>query len=132
MWTTNYYFKRPNYCKPNYGYSKPNAQTTKTISPKMNVQETEAAYTVHLAVPGFTKEHIEIKVDQNKLIVKSTKPETKNEHLVYREFSTDTFEKRILLPKDADVQKISAGFEQGILSITIQKIAQEIKNINIQ
>lgn len=90
----------------------------------VNVKDTEAAYIIDVAAPGFKKEDISIKVENNLLTVKAeqkTEAETKEEKFTRKEFNFSSFNRSFTLPKTVDADKIAATYENGILSVTLPK-----------
>ena len=56
------------------------------------------------------------------------KEERKHEHFLRREFSYEQFHQEFALPENADIEKISAHMEHGVLNILIPKLTpQEVK-----
>lgn len=92
--------------------------------PKVNIKEDKDGYQLELAAPGLAKEDFKIKLDQDVLTVYSDKKEevTKDTKAYRRlEFSYQAFEKRFTLPEDADNEKITANYVNGVLSVQIPK-----------
>jgi HSP20 family protein len=74
--------------------------------------KTDTGYTLELMVPGFTKEELQINInDDNELVVEG---ETNDLHSkkIYRSFS-----QRWPLPKNADTDSVIARLENGVLTI---------------
>jgi len=76
--------------------------------------KTDDGWLLEIAVPGFTKEDLKIKMIKGELSVISTKEDN---------LWLGSFEKLFTLPIDADTKKIKAKVENGVLSITL--IARE-------
>ena len=93
------------------------------IFPKTNVIENDTDYILQLAVPGMNKDHFNISVEKNVMTLSAGIEENSNEEVNYlrREFDYSTFNKNFTLPEDVDTEKISANYENGILSITMGK-----------
>lgn len=90
----------------------------------VNVKDTEAAYIIDVAAPGFKKEDISIKVENNLLTVKAeqkTEAEVKEDKFTRKEFNFSSFNRSFTLPKTVDADKIAATYESGILSVTLPK-----------
>ena len=112
-------------------------------APAINVMENEKEYEIELAAPGLTKEDFQVHVDEdNNLVInmekKAENPEKKH-HGKYlrREFSYEKFQQMLLLPEDAEADKIEAKVEHGVLNVTIPKKTKEeiqkaVKQIAIQ
>mgnify|MGYP006165535359 CR=1 FL=1 len=90
----------------------------------VNVKDTEAAYIIDVAAPGFNKEEISIKVENNLLTIKAeqkNETETKEEKYTRKEFNFSSFNRSFTLPKTVEADKIGAAYENGILSVTLPK-----------
>ncbi|NLI36195.1 MAG: Hsp20/alpha crystallin family protein [Bacteroidales bacterium] len=105
-----------------------------STAPAINVFETENSYEVELAAPGLTKEDFKVNVDSDDNLVISIEKKTDNSEkdkkgrYLRREFSYQQFEQCMVLPDDADKEKISAKVENGVLKIDMPKITEaEIK-----
>ena len=106
----------------------PRANST---APAVNVKETDKEYTMELAAPGIKKEYCRVGInDEGYLTVaienkQEHKHEDKNHHYLRREFSYSNYEQNYTLPDDVEKDNISAKVEDGILTITMPKTAQE-------
>ncbi|WP_341226398.1 Hsp20/alpha crystallin family protein [uncultured Arcticibacterium sp.] len=98
-----------------------NENRLKQSTPSANVLESDEAFKLELAVPGFKKEDFKINVDGKNLKISTVKKEESKENYVRREFSFSSFERFFYLPKSVDVDKIEASYEDGILSLTLPK-----------
>ncbi len=90
----------------------------------VNVKDTEAAYIIDVAAPGFNKEEISIKVENNLLTIKAeqkSEEEVKEQKFTRKEFNFTSFNRSFTLPKTVDADKIGAAYQNGILSITLPK-----------
>jgi HSP20 family protein len=110
-------------------FNKPNCG----LVPAANVVENENAYEIEFAVPGMGKEDFKINVENNVLTVSSEK-ETKNEvqekNFTRKEFAYGSFSRSFTLPKTVDVDKISAGYENGILKVALPKKEEAKTQLN--
>ena len=106
---------------------------TNATAPAINVKETEHDYTVELAAPGMKKDDFNINIDADgnlhiKMEKKSEKKEEeKKEHYLRREFSYTKFEQTLLLPDDVDKEKIAANVSDGVLTIDLPKVEQNVQ-----
>ena len=97
-------------------------------APAINVKETEKEYTVEVAAPGMKKEDFNINLDDDgNLVIKmekkdEKKDENKKEHYLRREFAYSKFEQTLLLPDEVDKEKIGAGVNDGVLTVSLPKI----------
>ena len=103
-----------------------------TATPAINVIETDGEYDMEMAVPGLTKEDLNVQVDENCLNIsmeKKTETEHKNEKKNYlrREFSTQQFFRSFELPENVEKEKITAKVENGVLKIALPKTKNAFK-----
>jgi HSP20 family protein len=86
-------------------------------------------------VPGYTEKDIEVKVEDNVLIL-SGKIERENDKtlkLLHMERNNkSSFYRSFVLPKNTNAEKIQAEFKSGVLKITIPKETKETKFIKIK
>ncbi len=97
--------------------------------PLVNVSETDESFILEVAAPGLKKEDIDLKIEDEALIISSKKEETK-ENYTRREFNFNNFERRFQLNETIDAENIKANFEDGILNIVLPKIVEETKDTN--
>ena len=100
--------------------------------PRTNVRHNDTAYFVEMAVPGMSRNDLNITLnDEGNLVVKmqhqQKSEEQKKEQGRYlrREFSEVNFEQTYVLPDDVEKQGITAAMADGILTITLPKIKEE-------
>lgn len=92
--------------------------------PAVNISETDKAYTIEMAAPGFKKEDLKVKVENNTLTVSAeTRSETNEEKKDYtrREFFSNSFTRSFRLQENVKDTDISAKYENGILCLTLPK-----------
>jgi HSP20 family protein len=94
--------------------------------PSTDVIETDEAIIVTMEVPGVNKGDIDIEILGDQLSV-SAKREVEHEHkdeAVYKcELDYDVFKRSIRLPADIKSEKTKATLCNGILKITLPKVA---------
>lgn len=105
---------------------------TNATAPAINVIENEKEYKVEVAAPGMTKDDFKIQLsDNNELVIsmekKNETKEGEEKKYLRREFSYSKFEQALVLPDDVDVSKIGANVQDGVLNITLPKLAPEDK-----
>ncbi|MAZ55721.1 MAG: hypothetical protein CMP54_01805 [Flavobacteriales bacterium] len=86
-------------------------------------------YYIELALPGLDKKDININIVENYLCLSHESKEKENSSLWVKSFN-----KRIKLPSNINLENISAQLKNGILSIIIERIKKEstIKKITIK
>ncbi|MCH8534097.1 MAG: Hsp20/alpha crystallin family protein [Flavobacteriaceae bacterium] len=97
--------------------------------PATNILESEKAYTLNLVAPGFEKSDFKIEMEKDLISistnVKSESNDT-NEKFTRKEFRLKNFKRSFKLPKNTEVEEVSANYENGILKIKIPKKNQEL------
>ncbi len=93
--------------------------------PAMNIKENEKNFEIELAVPGFTKEDIEVALEDDVLHVSAKKREESvkdDEGYTRKEFSYNEFDRKLQLPTSIHPdKKVKAIHEDGILRLTLIK-----------
>lgn len=112
-----------------------------SLFPAMNVIENDKNYTVEIAVPGANKHDFTINLDENNVLEVAFNTQSSNEseqqvnegnepvRYLCREFSQQSFVKRIALPDEVQRDDIAASFENGVLKVEIPKMLPETKQI---
>ena len=107
------------------------------FSPKVNTREGEFAYHVDVDLPGVKKEDINIDIDDGKLTIsgqRDFKEEVKEEDYYKVETSFGKFQRVFTLPKNVDIENITASSENGVLEVVIPKVEKDknIKKIEVK
>ncbi len=98
-----------------------------TYEPAVNIGETDKHFELDLLIPGYTKEQINIELDDNVLTI-SAEVEPKDDDLEWRkEYSIESFSRSFSLPKTVDGEAIKAEQKDGILRLEIPKKKEEQK-----
>ena len=103
---------------------------TKATAPAINVKETEKDYTVEVAAPGMTKDDFNVNIDKDGNLHihmaahTEKKEEDKKSHYLRREFAYSKFEQTLLLPDDVEKEAIAARVNDGVLTVTLPKMAK--------
>lgn len=103
---------------------------TKATAPAINVKETEKDYTVEVAAPGMTKDDFNVNIDKDGNLHihmeahTEKKEEDKKSHYLRREFAYSKFEQTLLLPDDVEKEAIAARVSDGVLTVTLPKMAK--------
>jgi HSP20 family protein len=104
-----------------------------TNSPKVNVKETDKAYEIEIANPGFTKDETKIKIEDGVLYVSmiSESKEDKDDEQKYHvhQWSKSTYHESWNLPENVIEEQINATNKDGVLVITLPKKNEEPKQI---
>ena len=98
--------------------------------PATNIEETEHAFNLKMAVPGLSREDIKVEVDNNILFVSAEKEREEldeNKNYTRREYNYSTFKRSFVLPENTDLEKIDAICKDGQLNIVLPKLEIEIR-----
>lgn len=116
------------------GTMAPKTFTKPELKPRIftNIIKTEDGFSIELAAPGFQKEDFNIDIDNDLLKVSFDKKENEETpKYTKQEFVTGAFSKSFNLPKNIDLDKITATYELGVLKISLVKTPQITKKIDI-
>ncbi len=93
----------------------------------LDIVEHEKEFRIMANLPGFKKENVKLSVHDNQLLIEA-KCESKTEEnkgTVYRcERYSGNYRRNLYLPDNADIAKIHAKMEDGVLLLTIPKKEQ--------
>ena len=92
--------------------------------PVTNIIENEKKIEIKLAAPGLDRKHFTVEVNNNILIISSTKEIEKTgetENYLRKEYSYNSFCRSFTLPENSMPDKIFAKYENGILLISVPK-----------
>ena len=105
-------------------------------APTLDITESPESYEVHVDLPGVRPEDVKLEMHEGKLVVsgsRTTWAEQKDKAFHRMERSSGNFTRVISLPTEADVEKIDASYEHGVLKIAIPKaVKQQPKKIEIR
>ena len=94
------------------------------VAPPTDIYETEREYVVELEVPGFDEKELTVEVFDHTLAIKGERAEAKEEttkEFALRERLASQFERRFVLPVEADTNKLKAVFAKGVLEVHAPK-----------
>ena len=84
----------------------------------------DSSFHVEVDLPGVKKEDIDIKIEDDMLVVTAVrhfKNELSRENYYVCESSFGKLERRFMLPESVDTKKVEAAFEDGRLTVELQK-----------
>ena len=102
--------------------------------PKVDVIDRDAEIVVKAEVPGVDKKDIEVTTTDNTVTIKGkTSHEEKEERGDYYrcEISRGSFSRTVALPGEVDGANAKASFKDGVLELTLPKLAKS-KRVNIK
>merc|ERR1711907_499283 len=102
--------------------------------PAVNVYKTDTSFGMDIRLPGYKKDEVGIDLDGRKLIIKSLSAEKKEVEVeekaevktLRREFKKTAFELSYILPKTADLNALTAAFDNGILKVSIPVLEEAL------
>src|SRR5262249_11508193 len=101
--------------------------TEQFMAPASTVLENADGYTLHVEMPGVTKENLEMWVENNELTIVGRRSMPAPEGtLVHRESRSENFRRSFELDPSIDASKITATIAQGVVTLTLPK-AEEVK-----
>lgn len=92
--------------------------------PAVNISENPEGYMLELAAPGMNKEDFKVEIENGILVISAEKKEEKsneNSKFTRKEFSYTSFSRTFTLPEQVNTERISAGYENGVLKLQLPK-----------
>ena len=88
--------------------------------PPYNIIKSDNDYTISLAIAGFSKDEIDISIQENELVIKGISKEQNNQvEFLHRGIAGRSFERKFRL---ADTIKVGdASYENGLLNIYLER-----------
>ena len=81
-------------------------------------------YIVHLELPGFNKENVEVRFDNDGMSVQAKKEmekEEKKKNYLHRERAYSAFERSVSFPEEVDPAKAEGTMKEGVLELKVSK-----------
>jgi HSP20 family protein len=96
---------------------------SQTWAPLADVTETGDAYLAEVELPGVAKDDVHVELAGQELAITGEYKDTtgKDGRALRRGRRTGHFEYRVLLPSQADPDKITASLADGVLTVTVPK-----------
>lgn len=103
------------------------AFSTTEWSPKVDIAETDKAFTIKAELPEVRKEDIKVNIENGELSISGERKQEKEEkgkkfHRVERFYGS--FMRSFTLPGNVDGTNIKAEYKDGMLNLTLPKIAK--------
>jgi HSP20 family protein len=103
------------------------ALTTTGFAPPVDVYEDEHNFTLKIEVPGVEEKDIDVRIENNTLIVhgeRKFEKEEKEENYRRVERQYGSFTRSFTLPNSVDPGQVSAHYDKGVLKINLAKKAE--------
>lgn len=94
----------------------------------LDVFEKEGNWVLRASLPGVKADDIEVSIEEGMLTLRGElafDEEHKDAKVYRREIATGSFVRSIRLPKNIDAERVSATFENGLVTITIPRLIEE-------
>ena len=105
-------------------------------APALDLYEKDGKYVIEAALPGVSKEDIEIEVADNALSIKANKTEEKEQkdaRYFYREVRRGGLARTVTFPQDIDSEHVEADYQNGVLKISVPTTApMKAKKVEIK
>lgn len=106
--------------------------TFSTYEPLSDIIEEDNKYVIETMLPGFTKKDVNIKIENNKLIIEGERKLDEKINFTKRRSFYGKFKKEYYLPDHIKDKDIKAKFKDGILNLEIPKNTTKVmKKIEI-
>ena len=95
------------------------------LAPAADVYETDDEFVVELEVPGYEEKELSIEVTDHTIAIKGLRTkltEEKTKEFALHERLEREFERRFVLPSEADTEHVKAVFGKGVLEVHTQKV----------
>jgi HSP20 family protein len=103
--------------------------TQAMASTAMDVKSTPEGYEFVADLPGLKKEEVKVQIEDGNILTisgeRSRQKEDKGSTYHRMERSTGKFMRKFRLPENADVEKITASAENGVLTVKVPKIPEK-------
>lgn len=102
-------------------------QEKRYSTPPANIVEYEDKFEVSIALPGFTKNQVQVNAENNQLVITAEKPADEKEvKALYKEFFSENYKRVFSITDKISKENITASFNDGILVVSLKK-AEEAK-----
>ena len=108
-----------------------------SVSPRLNVIESDQAFEVQAELPGVKKEDVKVAIEHRRVTIEGEsrreQEQREGENLLHAERSASRFVRSFMLPVDVDDAGAEARLQDGVLTLTLpKKQGSEAKRITIQ
>ena len=100
-------------------------EETRTLTPPVDIFETENGLVVVADLPGVEKSQIDVNVEKSVLTLKAKPKQQLTENLARQEYQLLPFFRQFQLSDAVDQAKISAEMKYGVLTIHLPKVAEQ-------
>lgn len=94
-----------------------------TIAPRVDVFENEKELLVVADLPGISKDALSIQVEKDTLVIEGRRHEATKGSVLAAEYRRLDYRRTFALPPGLDLDKVEARLVNGVLSLTLPKLA---------
>ena len=108
------------------------------FQPQFDISQNKTSYFIAADLPGINKKDVDISLTDEMIIISGERKLNENhddEFSRYNNTQHGSFKKSFYIPDDANIDKISAKMDSGVLTLEIKKakkISSDIKKISIK
>ncbi len=104
-------------------------------SPAFDVKETSNAFVFKADLPGFAEKDLQVSVAGERLMISGARHEEREDqkdtsYICERRYGS--FSRAFTLPQGADIEHVNAELKQGVLTLTVPRIAATEKKIPVK
>ena len=102
-----------------------------TVAPAVDLAEKDGRFEITAELPGLEQKNVEVRVADGVITISGEKTEEKLDekkdyHLSERRYGS--FQRSFRLPEGVDAERIEAAFTNGLLTVTLPKSPEALKN----
>ena len=105
-------------------YQPPESSEPAEWLPPIDMSETGTQIVVRAELPGIPAGDVDVNVSEDRLVISGEKKSTKTESgngFTHREIRCGSFSRSIPLPESVDPAKVSARYDNGVLTVELAK-----------
>lgn len=103
-------------------------------SPAVDILEADDHFNIKANLPGVAKENVKVSVQNRQLVIEGkVEAAAENSTFILRERRSGDFYRKFNLGDSIDVESVDAGYDNGVLTVTLKKKAEvQPKSIEIK
>ncbi|MCG6931195.1 MAG: Hsp20/alpha crystallin family protein [Desulfofustis sp.] len=103
------------------------------VVPVVDIYENNDEILLHAEMPGVTKDHITVNIDNGTLTLSGVRSLTRGGAAEWEEFGDVEYQRAFSVPQSIDVNKVNAELKDGILALHLPKSeAAKPRTVKIQ
>ena len=108
------------------------------FQPQFDISQNKTSYFITADLPGINKKNVAISLTNDMITISGERKLNENhddEFSRYNNIQYGSFEKSFYIPDDANIDKINAKMDNGVLILEIRKakkVSEDIKKISIK